>query len=198
MSAQERLNQYIVGIIRRERQERGWTVAELSCRAGIPIGSYSCIEVGNRYRLGLLNLLRLQLALQMPITDLWPPVGLKAERVTGNILSAVLSDAEEQLPVRVTVEGIIEAVCEEFQFTLEQLAGPSRERRYARARCLAAALARQTPGLTLQSVSRAFNRHYATLYRSLEHALEDPEFWDRLRRIEERLKGKNLQDTSGR
>ncbi len=184
-----RLNDYITGIIRRERQQRGWTVAYLSGRAAIPLGSYSNIEVG-RYRLGALNLLRLQVALQMPIDQLWPPVGLEVEQVTGSVLSAILSDAEAHLPGRLTVPDIIDAVCNEFGVTPGKLASPSRVRHLNRARVAAAVLVQETPGLTIVELSRHFNRHYSTLLHSAKWAKLEPrdeKLWGRVHRLSNRI-----------
>ena len=72
-----------------------------------------------------LNLLRLQVALQMPITDLWPPVGLKVDWVTQGVLIALLSDAEARLHRRLPEpDGArhLDSVCKEFGVAPGELA----------------------------------------------------------------------------
>ncbi|MEE8585469.1 MAG: helix-turn-helix transcriptional regulator, partial [Acidobacteriota bacterium] len=65
------VSDFVCGVICQIRLERGLKVQDMSRMAGIPLGSYSCLETG-RYRLNLENLLRILEALKIDIAQVWP------------------------------------------------------------------------------------------------------------------------------
>lgn len=188
MNATSRLlNDYLRDRIRYHRMSLELLSKELAQRSRIPAGSFCCLESGH-YRISVLHLLKVQIALGADIRDIWPVVKPERRDATDSTVTAVLRAAEIRAPKFTSLEDILAAVCSEFGVTVEEMASPSRERRFSRPRSAAAALVRQTPGITLQSLAQVCSRDYACIYHSLELALEDPVFWEQLRRLEERLK----------
>ena len=70
-AAKKRPTEVLGEQIKRMRQRSEMTAKYVADTAGIPRGSYHCLEAGD-YRWNVDTLLRVQLVLQVPIEKLWP------------------------------------------------------------------------------------------------------------------------------
>ncbi len=164
--AVDAINSYVVERIRQHRMEQGLTVAVMAKRAGIPLGSYSCLET-NRYRLNLQNLFRVQAVLGVEVESLWPSPDGPVEQVTGGTILEAVEKARKRLPERITYRDVLQKVCEVYAVTRRQLASPSRRRYLAEARTVALVLVREQPHLTLVGLSRLLKRDVSSLSHCL-------------------------------
>ena len=73
------INNYVCEKIRSIRIERGITLKVMAARAGIPLGSYSGLEMGY-FRISLENLFRITQVLGVGIRAVWPPRGQQGPR----------------------------------------------------------------------------------------------------------------------
>ncbi|HSR53352.1 MAG TPA: helix-turn-helix domain-containing protein [Acidobacteriota bacterium] len=161
------VNEFVCGSIRRLRQSRGLGIEEMARRAGIPPGSYSCLETG-RYRLNLENLFRILAVLEVEIADVWPqpPEDVPSQLTRASVDEAV-SQAERRRPPRARMEDLLTAVCRTCFVTRRELASRQRSARLSRARAIAAFLAWETGHLTLSGLSRRLRRDVSSISHQL-------------------------------
>lgn len=174
MAIKSAVNAFVLECIRRRRLESGLRVQDMAEMAGIPLGSYSCLETGC-YRLSLENLFRIIAVLGLEIEDVWPRPLRKVEKVTGAFIRQSVEVAERNWPKPVSYDEILATACEVYGINMEDLSSPSRKRDLSEARTVATILVRKQPHLTLVGLSHLIKRDVS----SLSHCL---------RRLEWRLK----------
>ena len=161
------INDYVCEEIRRIRRKRGISVEALAAKAGLPMGSYSCLENGH-YRLSLENVFRITQALGVDIMTVWPPYARKPpESVTPGFLADRVEAGRRRRSALITINDVIEAVCVVFGVTPEGLKSPSRQRNLAAARTTAALLVRNIPHLTLSSLAGQLGRDVSSMSHTL-------------------------------
>lgn len=79
------VNECVAHRLKEIRKSRGLASREVARLAGIPPGSYSCLE-NSRYQVKIASLLRILTALDVDIQDVWPAVAVPGD---------LLSDPEE-------------------------------------------------------------------------------------------------------
>lgn len=170
------VNDFICTNLRRIRLEKGLRVQEIASRSGIPVGSYSCLETG-RYRLNLENLYRILQVLGVPIQDVWP-TGAKgpASIVDDAYVERLVREAAANRPRELSIEDVVEVVCQTYGVAPEELTSSSRRRDLAEARAVASVLTREIPHLSLAALSRRLGRDMS----SLSHCVR--RFRERLRK----------------
>jgi transcriptional regulator with XRE-family HTH domain len=154
------VNDFVAHAIRQIRLERGLKAQDISRLAGIPQGSYSCLEQG-RYRLNLDVLMRILEALQVDIGQVWPqarPRTKRPEQVTRSWVRQLVRESARQRPQPISIDDVIEAVCQVAEVSEKDLAGPSRLRNLAQARTLAAFAVRDFRHLTMVDLGRRIRR----------------------------------------
>lgn len=159
------VSEHVRKAVRRLRMERGLRVRDVAERAGIPMGSYSCLETGH-YKIGTDNLFRILHVLGVPVEEVWPRVpgenGPTSE-VSKQYMQGVLEKARRRQPQLAAVEDAVEAVCQVYSVTREELSSPSRQRRLAEARTVAALLVEGEPNITLSQLSHLLQRGPSSL-----------------------------------
>ena len=160
------VNDYVCSRLRQLRQERGLRVADLARKSAIPLGTYSVMETG-RCRISLEHLLRIQLALGVNITALWPNPKGKCRHATDEVVQAVVKAARSWLPKPITHQDILLAVGLVYDVDMEELTGPSRQRILSEARAVATQLVGEQSHLTLVEMSRLLNRDVSSLSHCL-------------------------------
>ena len=181
------VNKHVRLAIRRIRIAKGLRLQDVAAKSGIPAGSYACLELGY-YRLSSDKLLRILLALETDIRDVWPGLKLKPEEEVSD------EDLDEQLeesrPRQVGVEDVVQAVCRAFGVSPENLAGPSSQRRLSIPRAAAALLIREAPHLRMIDLAGRLGRDPSWLSHLLKRveAIEHSEgFLSRVERARENL-----------
>ena len=161
------INNFVCSKIRRMRIEKGLRIQDIALRAGIPLGSYSCLETG-RYRMSLENLFRVLSVLGADIRKVWPGTSSQGvELVDDEFVERAIRQAEaEQTPV-LSLEDILDAVCETYGIQRYELQSPSRRRDLAEARTVAAKLTKETAHLSLVGLSRILDRNVSSLSHCL-------------------------------
>ena len=188
------INAYVLECIRRVRIEKGLRVQDMAQRTGIPLGSYSCLETG-RYRMSLENLFRILHVLGMDISDVWPSTNRRPKPVK-KVDDAFIRETVEQARGRhvgqLSLDDILEIICDEFAVSRQHLASPSRRRDVSEARTVAAVLVREQRHLTMVSLSRVLRRDVSTLahcMRRLKERLKyDRHLAERIKSARRRLK----------
>lgn len=168
MSETGPVNTFVAKRIRALRQERGLDIRAVARRAGIPQGSYSCLETG-RYRLNLENLFRILQVLDAPVSDVWPDTAgvPRSEPVDHGYLTRAIAAAESRLPRKITLAEVVDLVCADYCLATEDLAHPSRARQHAEARTVAALLVDAEGHLKLVDLARMFERDVSSLSHCL-------------------------------
>lgn len=123
------ISQAVCLFIRRIRRSKGLSSTEAARRAGIPLGSYSCLERGH-YALNVDNLFRILAVLGADIGEVWPWECLQpVERVTGRLVER----ASRSRPGGIGLEDLLEAVCSAYGIADDDLvSGSSRTASEAR------------------------------------------------------------------
>lgn len=112
------ISQAVCLFIRRIRRSKGLSSTEAARRAGIPLGSYSCLERG-QYALNVDNLFRILAVLGADIREVWPWECLQPiERVTGRLVER----ASRSRPGGIGLEDLLEAVCSAYGIADDDLA----------------------------------------------------------------------------
>ncbi len=141
--------------------------------AGIPLGSYSCLETG-RYRLNLENLLRILEALKIDIAQVWPrarpPRSRRPKKVTRAWLRRVVRESARRRPRPISMDDVVQTVCQVCDVSEEDLASPSRLRHLSEARKLAAFALRGIPQLNMVQLARRIGRDTSSLTHGMKRA----------------------------
>lgn len=175
--AVDAINGAVVSRIRQIRIAKRLRVQDLAERAGIPLGSYSCLDTG-RYRMSLENLFRALTVLETDITEVWPRGGGEVESVSRDYIERAAADFRSQAPRQVSYRDILKAVCGIYKTSRKKLSSPSRRRDLAEARTVATILFKEQRHLTLAGLSRILKRDVSTLshcLRRLDYRLEHDE-----------------------
>ncbi len=140
---QDLVNQHVVSRIASIRVRKRITMAALAAGAGIPPGSISCLLTG-QYRCSMGNLFRLLYHLEVSIQEVWPAEPAhyagKKPKLTDLIISQCIGVAKARLEPPISLDDILDAVCQVYGLKREQLATPSRKRYLTEARAVAAVL----------------------------------------------------------
>ncbi len=186
------VNDFICANIRRIRIDKGLRVQDIAARAGIPLGSYSCLETG-RYRLNLENLFRILHVLGADISQVWPgSVSEAREWVDDRFIRETVRAAKAGRPRNLSLDDIVAAVCEIYGISEKALTSPSRRRDLAEARTVATILTREVRHLSLVSLSRRLKRDVSSLSHCLRR-LHDRLSYDRQLRARIREARRALQ-----
>lgn len=191
------INEFICATIKRIRVEKGLRIQDVASRSQIPVGSYSCLEAG-RYRINLENLFRIIHVLGVSIVDVWPGgVSEQAMLVDDGFIAEKIDEAEKRRPPRLTLLDVVEAVCQVYASSPEEMASPSRRRKLAEARVVATILTREQPHLSLVGLSDMLDRDVSSLshgLRRMEDRLQnDRSLRSRLQRARRALRAKRLR-----
>lgn len=150
------INSYVLARLRQIRLKRGLQIRAAADRAGIPLGSYTCLEAG-RYRLNLENLYRMLHALGAGIEEVWPadPPPKGGAYVTVGYISQHVAHAA---PMRPSLDDVLNAVCQEYGISLAALCQGRRDHPFGEARAVAALLTSEVNHLTLAGLARRLGR----------------------------------------
>ncbi len=163
-AGQAAVNDFVRRRIRELRIERELKTSDLARRAGIALGSYSCLEAG-AYRISLENLFRILTALKVDIREVWPARrGEPPKAVDDGYVKAVICQADGDLRRhRVEVDDVLAAVARCFGLKAERLLSAERSRLSAEARALAAVLAEDFPQIRRVDLARRLRRDISSL-----------------------------------
>lgn len=158
---------WVMHRIREIRLSKRMTVNEVAYKAGVPLGSYSCLETG-RYRPNLEVLFRLLSVLGIQITEVWPESsGATNGTVTDQAVRDAIRRAAEGQAKPVQYSDVLAVVCSLCNATEEELSGPSRLRHLSDARTIATVLVKEEPHLRLVGLAYALNRDVSSLSHTL-------------------------------
>ena len=166
------INNYVGDCIRQIRTAKEIKVQDIAQHAGIPASSYSCLE-GGRYKINLDNLFRILQALSADITDVWPNGEIDGVDIIGeDEMQRIVDDAMSSKPPVISLDDVVESVCRICGIK-EIRRGPEIKAKQAfEAQALAAVLARETPQLSLTSLSHKLGVHISSLSRRATRMLE--------------------------
>ena len=159
------VNRFVCESVRLGRLERGLSMRQTAERAGIPLGSYCCLESG-RYRMSLENLFRILSVLEMDIRAAWPSAAepWPIERVTPAFIRESIARSRRERPPRADLDDLLSAVCELYGLEPEELADPSKRRDRAEARSMAACLMRRHRHLSVVQLAQRLGRDASSLH----------------------------------
>ncbi len=163
------INRYVCECVRLGRIDRGLSMRETAERAGIPLGTYSCLE-SSQYRMSLENLFRILSVLGMDIRAAWPGGAEPSpmERVTPDFIRESVARSRRERPPRADLDDILSVVCELYGFKPEELADRSRLRERSEARSMAACLMRLHRHLSVVRLAQRLGRDPSSLYSGRE------------------------------
>ncbi len=75
---------------------------------------------------------------------------------------------------QVTIEQLIQGLCDKFSISLEELSSSDRSQHIVNARSVLAAAAQQLEGLSLGDVCRMLRKHHGTVSRLAARATKEP------------------------
>ena len=165
------------------RHKKRLSAREVASRLGMRPDNYRTREMG-RVIITLSFLLRVQLALNVPIESLWFPfrrgVGTPDESTTAAAFANLLEHMAS-----VTVEQVLEITAEAFQVPVGAIASGLGHKRLRQARTAAALVIESIPHLKLVDLSRLVCRTPRTLYWTRRQAQEksDKGFWGKVAAI---------------
>ncbi len=167
------VNDFVRSRIRELRLSKHLRVADVARRAGIPFGSYSCLETG-KYRLNMDTLCRILLALEAPISDVWPTAGCGVPAVVDEVfIAAMVREAEEKArQARVEPADLLQAVARTYGIAIADLCGRSSKRPLAEARAVASLLCDGFPHVTKTGLAQEMGREVSGLVHAASRLRE--------------------------
>lgn len=145
------------------------SASDVARLAGIAPGSYSSLENG-WYQISLENLFRIIQALKVDVKDVWPRRSNRGKRreVDEEYLDKVIEEAMETRPRLLTLDDIIDSVCEEFEVDKQLLLSKSKWHRLHLPRAVCGLVTSRFPVLDLTSLCRMIGCHVSTMKRWME------------------------------
>lgn len=186
------VNDFVRLRIRELRMTKQLRVRDVARRAGIPMGSYSCLEAG-RYRLQLDSLCRILLALEASITEVWPagPVSVPA-LIDDDMIQQLVGEAyEKERQARVQPADLLSAVARVYGLSTAELYGKSRRRPLVEARAVASLLTHGLPFVTKTELALEMGRDASSLVHAaarLKDRLPPTQLAQILRNVNHELK----------
>ncbi len=180
------INDFVLRRLRRLRLKQGLLMRVAAERAGIPLGSYTCLE-SRRYRLSLDNLFRILHALGAGIGEVWPggkPPSGGLHVGSGYVAQHLRLAAQSESPLRPTLDDVLEVVCDAYQISLGALCSGRRDYPLGEARAIAALLTAETHHLRLVALAERFGNDVSSCSHGA-HRIRDKLCQDRV--LQQRL-----------
>ncbi|HSR67127.1 MAG TPA: helix-turn-helix transcriptional regulator [Acidobacteriota bacterium] len=177
MSTKGRINDYVGHRLQQIRKSRKMTSAEVARRAGIPPGSYSCLENG-WYRMNLDSLFRILQVLKADIRQVWPRADKSPKGVVDEeFLVEATRQSMRRQPREVSLDDVYEAVSDAFNIGKDKLFIQSRGwKRLIQARGAIGLIVRQIPYLSLTDLSGSLGWSLSSIgeqTRNFEDAIQE-------------------------
>ena len=170
------------------RHRKGLSAAEVARRIGMAhVGSYRHRELG-RVQITLSFLLRVQLALNIPIYYLWFPFRESEDSPEEAVLEAAMAELL-QLMCPVTVEEVLEAAAESFHVPLHAVTSGLGHKQVNRVRTAAALVVESIPHLKLARLANLVCRtpRHLLWARRQAQKKEGKHFWSKIAAIREEV-----------
>lgn len=188
-----RINDYVGHRLQKIRKARGLSCSETARRAGIPAGSYSCLENG-WYRISLDNLFRILQVLKAEVTDIWPAVdGSLKEPIDSDSVLAAVRQAGTAPSAEINLDSIVDACSRAFEIQKRLLTSGSRRPAAQDARAACGLLVQETPSLSMKSLCGYLGVNVSRMSRLLrtyrDELGQESEFLRRLKEARRRVTG---------
>lgn len=145
------VNNYVSHVLRDIRLKKGISSDEAARRAGMHLGSFSCLENGFD-KISLDNLFRMLGAVRAEVQDVWPNLAAPAPLDHDTVAVLLENALESRRKNSVTVSAVVDAVAEVFGLSRRELLEGSRERRLTEPKAACALLVREIGGLTMSQL----------------------------------------------